>query len=537
MQLRELLNNKQVLNPLVEIKNVSQNSSLDVFNQILTKKNETMTKLESNKASMSEKTQNTQNEYEQKEVKFKAKSLVDVKINLKSAADVGVSKTSSEKVDNKSDNKLETKSSPKAEKTTDDVDKEAKSTLTEKLKQKLKKETGLNDQQLDQLLASMNLDVPALQKLLAGGPGLGEMLKAVGDILDTLEIDTALSQDLTPKDVSQVIKQLNKVVETLEKMSKELPSTDKSESKSFESQLIQKLSQVISSLENSDNQVLVKPQELTQNVLAAISTSESNIKTAEPGDETPKEVTTDLSVGKAITAVNSNNTTDSKTTDSKSENDASQSKPNTVQDSVTPQTIVAKAPQSVVADASVEVKTDVKVVEDSNGISVHQVTMKNGNFVTTQATTVVPVMKQEIMTQIMDAIKGQIKLSDQGTSMIVKLQPEQLGNVELKLNIQKGVVLAELKVENEIVKAAIESNLDDLKQSLNNKGYAIDQISVSVDSGKKEGQEAFDFQGREQNNKSKNDNRHEGSLDIEPLEQISRYELNELEGSTFSYYG
>ena len=81
------------------------------------------------------------------------------------------------------------------------------------------------------------------------------------------------------------------------------------------------------------------------------------------------------------------------------------------------------------------------------------------------------------------------------------------------------------------------SNLDDLKQSLNNKGYAIDQISVSVDSGKKEGQEAFDFQGREQNNKSKNDNRHEGNLDIEPLEQISRYELNELEGSTFSYYG
>lgn len=542
MQLRELLNNKQVLNPLIEVKNVSQKPSLEVFNEILTRKNEKISKPESIQSGYNEKLSKDKNEYAKKDNPFSVKPVISESNKLGSKqTDIGLSNTTTEKNEVSNDNKVQSKPSQKAEKSSKDVNNEnEKNDLTEKLKQKLKKETGMNDQQLDQLLASLNLDVSSLQKLLAGGSELGEVLKAVGNILDTLEIDTALGQDLTSKDVSQVVKQLKQAVDSLEKMTKEVPSKGESESKAFESQLIQKLSQVISSLESSDTNAKIKPQELSQTVLAAITTNELSANATEPVKEASANTTEGLAVGKTITEVNTTNGEGSKTSDSHSEGEQPQNKmnqANVMQNAEISPTNVSKTTPNGVSESVVEVESNVKVVETSEGISIHQVTMKNGNFVTTQTTTVTPVMKQEIVTQIMDAIKGQIKLSDQGTSMIVKLQPEQLGNVELKLNIQKGVVLAELKVENEIVKAAIESNLDDLKQSLSNKGYSVDQISVSVDSGKKDGQEAFDFQGREQNQKNKSDNRIDGSLEIEPVEQISRYELNELEGSTFSYYG
>ena len=161
--------------------------------------------------------------------------------------------------------------------------------------------------------------------------------------------------------------------------------------------------------------------------------------------------------------------------------------------------------------------------------------MKQGNSVTTAIIQQTPQLKQEIFTQIMDAIKGQIKLTDHGTSLLVKLQPEQLGNVELKLNIHKGIVLAEIKVENEIVKAAIESNLDDLKQSLSNKGYSVDQINVNVDSGKKDRQEAFEFNQQERRNKQNQKN--EDKMTLEAIESSTKYIVDEYEGSTINYYG
>lgn len=110
------------------------------------------------------------------------------------------------------------------------------------------------------------------------------------------------------------------------------------------------------------------------------------------------------------------------------------------------------------------------------------------------------VPKTPIMNQVFEMIKGPIKLSEAGTMVKMKLQPEELGNVQLKLSLQKGIVLAEIKVENEIVKATVESNLDQLKQSLTNKGYQVSQVSVAVDLGGKEhAQHEFGQQRHNQN--------------------------------------
>jgi flagellar hook-length control protein FliK len=130
------------------------------------------------------------------------------------------------------------------------------------------------------------------------------------------------------------------------------------------------------------------------------------------------------------------------------------------------------------ADVSVETDDGDMVVQQSQDQKIVETTLKNME--------IRQIPKQEIFTQVMEGIKGNLTVNELGSHLSIKLQPEQLGEVELKLTMHKGVVLAEIKVENETVKAAIETNLDQLKQSLTQKGYQTSGISVSVDSGKKE---------------------------------------------------
>lgn len=90
--------------------------------------------------------------------------------------------------------------------------------------------------------------------------------------------------------------------------------------------------------------------------------------------------------------------------------------------------------------------------------------------------------QNQIYSQVSQTIKSNINLTENGSTMLMKLKPESLGEVELKLSVQRGVVLAEIKVENEMVRAAIEANLDDLKQNLSNKGYDNPSVQVNVQS-------------------------------------------------------
>jgi len=135
--------------------------------------------------------------------------------------------------------------------------------------------------------------------------------------------------------------------------------------------------------------------------------------------------------------------------------------------------------------------------------------------------------KQDVITQVYEAIQGNLKFDENGSQMLVKLQPENLGTVDLKISSHKGLVLAEIKVENETVKAIVESNLVNLKQALSEKGYQVSQLSVSVDSGKKESQGNFS------ENKSS-----DKSIRVKSLSDINDDEdfLAELDYSN-DYYG
>ncbi|MGM0379516.1 MAG: flagellar hook-length control protein FliK [Bacillota bacterium] len=85
---------------------------------------------------------------------------------------------------------------------------------------------------------------------------------------------------------------------------------------------------------------------------------------------------------------------------------------------------------------------------------------------------------KEIFSQVKNKISTQ--LNENASEMKLQLNPKSLGKVDMKISVEKNVVLAEIEVENAMVKQAIESNLNDLKNALSEKGYNLDQLDVSL---------------------------------------------------------
>lgn len=137
-------------------------------------------------------------------------------------------------------------------------------------------------------------------------------------------------------------------------------------------------------------------------------------------------------------------------------------------------------------------------------------------------------LQQMIMDQLTNTSKMQVRTTEAGTMMSMKLNPEVLGNVEIKLEIVKNVLQAEINVENMIVKGAIESNLSDLKNALSDKGYQVDQLSVSV------GDKQSNNQGRQQ---GQNQEASKWQLDDLDEKDVRQMKFRDLTDATLSYLG
>lgn len=90
----------------------------------------------------------------------------------------------------------------------------------------------------------------------------------------------------------------------------------------------------------------------------------------------------------------------------------------------------------------------------------------------------VAVSKKEIISQIVE--KAKAVLTDEKSEMVIDLKPDHLGKLSLKVITERGAVVAKFIAESEQVKAAIESNMDNLKESLTKQGFSIQDFSVSV---------------------------------------------------------
>lgn len=85
---------------------------------------------------------------------------------------------------------------------------------------------------------------------------------------------------------------------------------------------------------------------------------------------------------------------------------------------------------------------------------------------------------KEIAYQIVEKIRLLIK-PDQ-TSLEINLSPESLGKVNLTIHSREGVMTARFVCENQVSKEAIESQLNELRQALNQQGIKVEEIEVTV---------------------------------------------------------
>lgn len=87
---------------------------------------------------------------------------------------------------------------------------------------------------------------------------------------------------------------------------------------------------------------------------------------------------------------------------------------------------------------------------------------------------------REIVYQIVDAVK--VSLSPEKNSLELQLTPESLGRVQLNVSSKEGVMTARITTENETARAAVQSQLETLKETINAQGFKVESIEVTVSS-------------------------------------------------------
>lgn len=85
---------------------------------------------------------------------------------------------------------------------------------------------------------------------------------------------------------------------------------------------------------------------------------------------------------------------------------------------------------------------------------------------------------QDIMRQIMDYMKVSVKADSSELEM--QLHPQSLGTLHIQMASKNGVVTANFITQNETVKAALESQMVQLKESFAEQGVKVEAIEVTV---------------------------------------------------------
>ena len=142
-------------------------------------------------------------------------------------------------------------------------------------------------------------------------------------------------------------------------------------------------------------------------------------------------------------------------------------------------------------------------------------------------------MVREIADQILEKVK--VSITAETTSLEITLTPEELGKVNLKVTDQDGMLKASFVTENELAKEAIESNLVQFKEMLNEQGLKVDSIEVMV------GGFTFDKNGeagQSAQEEKKNGNRRffdeSEQMQVEETDQLARHFMEGGE-STVNY--
>lgn len=134
---------------------------------------------------------------------------------------------------------------------------------------------------------------------------------------------------------------------------------------------------------------------------------------------------------------------------------------------------------------------------------------------------------QKIIDQIADYVK--IHSSEKLTSMEIALNPASLGSVNLHVSSKGGVISAQLYAQDEAVRAALESQVTALKESLEAQGMKVDAIEITEHSHQLE--QNLDQNGGQQESAEaqKKSGRRLLNLDELPEEEAYEEEMTQAE--------
>ncbi|VAX23915.1 hypothetical protein MNBD_NITROSPINAE01-541 [hydrothermal vent metagenome] len=93
--------------------------------------------------------------------------------------------------------------------------------------------------------------------------------------------------------------------------------------------------------------------------------------------------------------------------------------------------------------------------------------------------------ERAVLNQVVEKARIHVR-ADGKSNMTIKLNPPQLGKIDMRVVTHDNMVRAVMIVDTREVKAIIENNLENLRASLNSSGLKVDEISVSTadDSGR-----------------------------------------------------
>ncbi|MSS63011.1 flagellar hook-length control protein FliK [Velocimicrobium porci] len=126
-------------------------------------------------------------------------------------------------------------------------------------------------------------------------------------------------------------------------------------------------------------------------------------------------------------------------------------------------------------------------------------------------------LMKDIVNQIVEQIK--IAIKPESTSMELQLNPEHLGKISLTVVEKNGEMTASFIAQNHAAKEAIESQIQTLKDNLNNQGLKVEAVEVTVSEfGFKQDTQAGNGTGSQDTGKSK-DRSNRRKIDLSILDE------------------
>ena len=300
------------------------------------------------------------------------------------------------------------------------INDEAYSKLSENIKDVVKEELGISEEELSKAMAELGLTFADL----LNPQNVAKLVAHVENVEPAaIIIDGNLTEHLT-----EIVNAINDMVQA---MADELQIPVEDVAKEFESYLADG--------ENVELEV----------------TDEQPVTTVIKDEETGKEITVTME-GNRVTETTTEITQDAENVlnqNQSNDNDSAESKSSDEQNGSTD--MFAGSLLNNLSDS----------IQNSAGIQ-----SDFSQFYNVNAT--------DIMNQLIDSIK--VNVTADTSSMELQLTPENLGKINLTVIAKDGQITASIAAQNDIVKAVIESQLIQLKETLASQGLKVTEVEVTV---------------------------------------------------------